>query len=121
MEFVKRSKALYELYNFFHYNQLKYQLPLYRRFGLKKRYFETLSSKDFPEDSLMDHPWLDIEDSLVALPNHPVFLKLSDEIQTAILNWSTNGYAVLKGFISEEKVIMINELLEKLMKDKPFL
>lgn len=115
---LRRIKLLYELYNIFNYDQLKYQTYLYRNFGLRKSYFSSLSSEDFPEDSLLDRPWLDKENSAVALPDNPAFSKLNEEAKSAILNWSANGCAILKGFFPGEEVTLINDMLAKLMQDR---
>lgn len=118
MNDLRRFKILYELYNFFSYNKLKYQSPLYKSYDIKKSYFSSLTSKDFPEDTLSEHPWLDKEDSRLVLPQHAKFIELEERVQESILPWSSNGYAILKGFFSDEKVTAINELLIKLMQDK---
>src|SRR5690606_3092753 len=115
---LKRIKVLYEMYNLFNYDKLKYLIPLFRKYGVQKRIYSATSSSSFPEDTIADHPWLDQKDSATALIENPAFLTLNKEVQSAILDWSTNGYAILKGFYSEEKVSLINELLIKLMKDK---
>src|SRR5690606_38727259 len=115
---IRRMKMLYEMYNIFHYNKLKYQLPLYRSYGVNKSFFSSLSSSDFPNDSLTDHPWLDKVDSAAILPENPIFSKLDPKIQSSILNWSSDGYTILKGFYPEDKVASINDLILKLMKDK---
>src|SRR5690554_4547983 len=93
---LRRMKLLYEMYNLFQYDKLKYLTPLYRKYGVQKRYFSSLSSNAFPHDSLVDHPWLDKEDSLSALTGHPDFLRLNDNVKSALNNWSTDGYAILK-------------------------
>lgn len=115
---LKRIKILYNIYNFFSYSKLKHQISLYKNYGVNKSYFSSLTSKDFPDDSLSDHPWLDKEDSAVVLPDIAGFSKLDEGVKSAILNWSTNGFAILKGYYSEEEVSSINELLPKLMQDK---
>lgn len=118
MESFRRIKLLYEAHNIFYYNKLKYLIPLYRKYSVKKKYYSSLSSNALPEDRLVDHPWLDREDSLTVLPAHPAFTVLNDNIKAALINWSTDGYAILKSFLSEEKVDLINELLVKLMKER---
>ncbi|HLW33107.1 MAG TPA: phytanoyl-CoA dioxygenase family protein [Aequorivita sp.] len=115
---LKRLKLLYETHNLFHYNKLKYLLPLYQKYGIRKNYFSSLSSNTLPADSVNDHPWLDREDSATVLPQNPIFSSFSEQEKAALLQWSTNGYAILKGFYSEEKVASINQLLVDLMKDK---
>src|SRR5690606_1566003 len=114
----RRIKQLYEMYNILHYTKLKYLTPLYGKYGIKKRYFQSLSSDDLPKNPPVDSPWLDTIDSAVVLPTTPAALRLSPEIRSALSEWSSNGFAILKGFFSEEKVGSINELLTKLMQDK---
>lgn len=118
MNTLRRIKLLYETHNLFHYNRLKYLIPLYRKYGIRKSYFSSLSSNAFPSDCISDHPWLDIQDSATVLPHHPVFSSLDKDTQSALVDWSTHGYAVLKGFFSDEKVCHINKLLLELKKEK---
>lgn len=115
---IRRIKLLYEMYNLFNYSKLKYQAPLYSDLGLRKGFFRSLSSEDLPKDSLENHPWLDKEDSAIALPANSTFRQLDEGIKSSIVDWSSNGYAILKGFYSDEKVAKINELLTQLMQDK---
>lgn len=118
METIRRVKPFYELYNLFHYKRLKHQVQLYKKHGLKRSFYRSLSSIHLPEDSLDGHPWLDKFDSVEVLPRHSSFGKLNSETQESLVNWSSNGYAILKGFFSEEKVTAINGLVEELLKDK---
>jgi ectoine hydroxylase len=115
---LRRMKLLYEMYNLFNYEKLKYLPPLYRKYGVRKKYFSSLSSSSFPADTPLDHPWLDIEESTSVLPAHPVFASLDESIQSALVNWSTDGYAILKSYFSEETTTLINQLLVELMNDK---
>jgi ectoine hydroxylase-related dioxygenase (phytanoyl-CoA dioxygenase family) len=117
-EKLKRVKMVYELYNLFHYDKLKYQADLYRKIGLNKKYYSSISSKDFPANNLLDNPWLDNVDSAKALPLLQEFMALDQETKSALLNWSKNGFAILKGFYSEQKVSWINEKLERLIEEK---
>ena len=43
LSFLKRIKALYTLYNFFHKRQLLHNVAVYQRLGLKKTYYSPLS------------------------------------------------------------------------------
>lgn len=115
---LRRVKPLYAYYNVFHYHKLKYQQPLYKKYGLKKSYFSALSSKDFQEDAWDQQPWLDQADSSILLPQHPQFVKLDPDIQSALLPWSDHGYAVLKSFFSAEEVNTINAEIERLLRNK---
>src|SRR5690554_7889020 len=95
---LRRIKALYELYNLFNYNKLKYLVPLYQKYGVHKSFFSSLSSSALPKDSIANHPWLDIENSATALIDNPAFIALNAEVKSALIDWSTNGFAILKGF-----------------------
>jgi len=77
-----------------------------------------LSSSNFPQDSLTDHPWLDFEDSRLALQGKPVFSSLSQDRKDALINWSSDGYAIFRSFFSEETVQSINRLVDELIKEK---
>jgi len=114
----RRIKHMYEMYNILHYARLKYLTPLYQKYEINKRFFQSLCSEDLPKNSSVDSPWLDTIDSAVVLPTTPAALRLSPEIRSALSEWSSNGFAILKGFFSEEKVGSINELLTELMQDK---
>ena len=114
---LKRIKFLHGFYNLINNSKLRYQISLYKKFGLNKRFYSSISSKDLPEDSLADHPWLDVQDSLKVLPYNSSFLKLPKCQQKALLNWSDNGYALFQKFFPEETVEKINSVIQKLMKD----
>ena len=47
LDFLKKIKITYTVYNFFHKKQLKHNLAAYKALGMKKRYFSSVSSKDF--------------------------------------------------------------------------
>lgn len=115
---IRRMKLFYEIYNLFNYNKLKYLPPLYSKYGIQKKYFSSLSSSNFPKDSASDHPWLDRENSTLVLPENPVFSCLSQERRDALINWSSDGYAIFRSFFSEETVNSVNRLLDELMKEK---
>ncbi len=109
-------KWIYVVYNFFHHKKLAYLKPLYEKFGLRKRYFQTVSSKDFNENDPLIGPTLDRLNSAKELPRHPSFADLPENIKEALLPWSEEGYAVLEQFFSAEQVASINDQIEKLAK-----
>lgn len=106
------------IYNAFCYSRLKYQSKLYEKYGLNKYYFSSISSEDFKYDLLEDYPWLDKGDSSVLLPQNPQFLKLDAVTKSAIKNWSTDGYAILRGFFSNDQVASINDEVGRLIREK---
>lgn len=44
---IRRLKFSYALYNFFNREKLAHNTPVYKKIGLKKKYFSPISSKDF--------------------------------------------------------------------------
>src|ERR1700741_3315865 len=109
---IRRIKLLYSFYNLFQYKKLKHNKTAFRKYGIDKKYFSNISYKalqklgsELPDS---EKPWLDIENSAQKLPANKEFKALDDKTQEAILHWSNNGYAILKGFLSSEEVDIIN-------------
>lgn len=114
---MKKLKLIYQLYNFFHKKELKYNIPLFKKYGLKKSYFSSVSSKDF--EGLKDEiNWLDEKDSKTELPNHPFFPSLEPRFQDSLLSWSEKGYAILPSFFTGEEVDKTNAIIEDLVTSK---
>ena len=118
MSTIKRIKLLHKFYNLLNYKKLQYLSILYKKLGLRKKFYDSISSNDFPEDSLEDHPWLDIEDSEQVFPVNPTYRGLSTEYQKALLKWTNEGYALINNFYTDENVETINQLLQKLLNEK---
>ena len=113
LSFLKRIKALYTLYNFFHKRQLLHNLPVYRRLGLKKTYYSPVSSKDFAHLPPLDETA--VKDSQPALESLDVFRKLPESDKVSLLHFHREGYAVLKKFVAEDRVDRINEEIDQLI------
>lgn len=111
-----KFKIGYQIYNFFNKKYLKHNIPIYKKYGLNKKYFSSISSIDFKgiDEELNLY---DVKDSKKILKEDPNFLALEENIQKAILNWSDKGYAILEGFFSEQEVDGINNEIEKLEKE----
>ncbi|KEO72288.1 hypothetical protein EL17_16180 [Anditalea andensis] len=122
MNTLKRVKIILALYNFLNKNKLRYQEALYEKFQIRKKYYNLISSKDFPPDTIIDHPWLDQQNSVINLIHNEDFKKLPVKLQLSILEWSSNGFAIFKSYFNEEKVERINEILKELLnKNKLYL
>ena len=117
LEALRRFKISYVIYNFFQKKKLVYNLPLYKKYGLKKKYFSSVSSADFKG---FENPQniLDELNSRDVLTKNDAFLKLDKETQNELLNWSDNGYAILKNFFNEDEVNSFNNEDEKLVESK---
>ena len=44
---LRKYKVFFEMYNFFHRDQLTHNGPIYKKYGIKKSCFDSVSSKDF--------------------------------------------------------------------------
>jgi hypothetical protein len=115
-ELLRRFRLTYNVYNFFQRDKLAHNLGAYRRYGLRKRYFDTVSSKDFAgKDG--ETPWLDAGNAHELLPTHPDFQKLPERHRTPLLHWSDKGYAILPGFFDTDRVDKANDIIQKLLDD----
>jgi len=112
-QWIRKFKPAYELYNFFKRDQLSHNLPKYKKYGIQKKYYSSVSSNDFIglDSPLNIHDQLNTKDTL---PKLEVFKQLSSKRQKELLPWSDDGYVVLKGFFSPERVAQINEEVERL-------
>ncbi len=93
-----RLKAAYSLYNFFHYKELSYLPPLYKKYGIKKKYYSSISAEDLehlPEQkNWLDEPDLKKKD----IKNKEGFDRFDPDTQEAILDFPDKGFLVLRGF-----------------------
>lgn len=114
--FLRRFKFSYSFYNYFKKNQLIHNKKLYKKYGLNKKYYSSISSKDFI--GLPDKKnWLDINNSKTSLLENYFFNKLPSELKKPLLNWSDNGYAILPRYFKEE-ADKINSEIENLLEKK---
>lgn len=109
---IRQYKLSYMLYNLFKKNKLKHNIPLYKKYGINKNYFSSISSKDFAHLPASERR---LDDS--KLRETPFFKKLSDENKESALQYDENGYMILRNFLSPETADQINAEIDKLMKD----
>jgi len=117
IDFIKRFKPFYSLYNLFQKGELKQIESQYKKRGIEKRYYSRISNRDFADYDQSDIPWLDKEDSKICLPNNEIFNSLDKKIQGELLKWSENGYAILGNYLSDSDVVAINSDIDKLLRD----
>lgn len=117
MKLLENSKLAYMTYNFFKKKELVYNLPLYQKYDLNKKYYSPISSVDFK--NLKGEPnFLDENDSRIELPKMAGFNELPENWKESLLGWSENGFAILDGFFDSDTVDKINQTVEEL-KDDP--
>ena len=112
LELVRNYKFPYIVYNFFHKRKLAHNIPLYRKFGLKKKYYSSISSADFKSIPLKERV---IENSKII--QTAFFNSLSEENKNNVLQYDEKGYAIIRNFISPETVDAINSDIDNLVKN----
>lgn len=114
---LKRFKPAYWVYNLFKKSELKHNLPLYKKYGIKKSYYDSISSEDFKgiESPLNKY---DEFDSAEHMANDPAFKKMKPAFQESLKKWSKDGYVILDRFYTEEKVAEINKEIDALIANK---
>ena len=109
---IRHYKFSYMLYNLFKKSKLKHNIPLYKKYGIDKSYFSSISSKDFAHLPASERS-LDY----TKLTETPFFKKLSEENKESALQYDDNGYMILRNFITPETADQINTEIDKLMED----
>lgn len=111
MSLFRKSKFLYELYNFFQYKKLKKNLGLYKELGLRKRYYSSISDSDFKGvDPGVFGPSMEEVEAI-----GKKYEALSSEVKDQVAGFGEDGYAIIKGFFSEERVDAINSEVDSML------
>lgn len=113
---LRRLKFSYALYNFFHPGALRHNLPVYRQLGLKKRYFSPISSKDFI--ALPGYQAAAGLPDLSHLLKTAVYQQAGAASRASLEQFNENGFAVVEGFLSAEKIAAINSEVDRLLQQK---
>lgn len=109
---IRRLKFSYALYNFFNREKLSHNIPVYKKIGLKKKYFSPVSSKDFKgidEKLFFEAPVLPVEETAL-------FKQAGNETKQSIKDFDNLGYAILNGFLSDAQVDAANKEIDDLLK-----
>lgn len=107
---IRTYKFPYVVYNFFNKKKLKHNIPLYRKFGIDKSYFSSISSKDFSNLPSNDRR-LDYD----KLSETPFYKNLNEENQNSVLEFDDKGFLVLRNYLTEKTADQINDEIEKLL------
>lgn len=112
---IKRIKLLYEIYNFFHRSQLTHNAKLYRKYGLNKQYYSSISSEDFAG---IDPAEIVGEGGSKSLEDIPFYLELDEASQESINNFDDLGYCIIKNYWSQEQVDKVNDEIDRLLQSR---
>ena len=113
----KRFKPAFWFYNFFKRSELKHNIPLYKKYGIKKSYFDSISSEDF-KDLPSELNKYDRLDSNLHMEEDEMLGKIDQRFHSSLKKWSQDGYVILDKFFSEKKVNLINEEIDRLITNK---
>lgn len=113
LERLRRTKLMYSIYNFFHRSQLSHNESVFKKIGLNKKYYSSISSKDFLH--LAPQGLNTIIDKKPLLEKCSLYHKLSEDDRQSLLNFDNQGYALLKNYVASEYVDQVNEQIESLV------
>lgn len=112
LDFIRRFRLLYEVYNFFHRRQLVHNLPLYKKYGLRKRYYSPVSSRDFSGIAPADQT----AGSLSTLQEE-IMRALTSEDRASLQDFDRNGYAILRHFFDDKTTDQANAAIAGLLEE----
>jgi phytanoyl-CoA hydroxylase len=118
LAFLRRLKLGYALYNFFHKTQLQYNVPQYKALGINKKFYSSVSSKDFRHLKDSATSTESAEQINTRLKSSSAFNKLNDESRNSLLTFSEKGFAILKNYFPSEIIDNINSEIDLLIKTK---
>ena len=90
-----------------------HNVPVYKKLGLRKRYFSPLSSKDFKNMQ----PAIEKENS-TDLKDTSIFKNADADSKQYILDFEKEGFIILKQFLSSDQVATINTEIDNLLRSK---
>jgi phytanoyl-CoA hydroxylase len=113
VDVIRRFKLAYSVYNFFHRKELRHNETLYKSLGLNKKYYSSVSSRDFApfekEHAIVIHP--------EKIQASSIYSTISDNSRQSLLDFDKNGFAVIESFLSPGKTDAVNAEVEKLVND----
>ena len=108
---LRRLKLSYILYNFFQKKQLQHNAILYKKHGINKKYYSSVSSADFEQLDEKDF----VTKSEKANPSKgQLYQQLDQASQKSIVDFDDNGYCILKNYLAADAVDKINGTIDEL-------
>ncbi len=111
LKILRRFKFSYALYNFFHKDALMHNEKVYKKLGLHKKYYSSISSKDFIhfEGGKQENYVVSASD----IKSTQLFQHIDAASQQSLLDFEENGFAVLKSYVSQQICDEINSAIEE--------
>lgn len=117
IKIIRKHKITYQIFNFFKRNKLKHYIPIYKKYGINKKYYSSISSEDFKGIESPKNIY-DLHDSSLKMAEDEKFNSLDKNTQVALKSWSKDGYVILKKFFTESEINSCNEEINKLITNK---
>jgi ectoine hydroxylase-related dioxygenase (phytanoyl-CoA dioxygenase family) len=112
----KKIKPLHWINNILRYGSLRHNREAYKKYGVNKSLFSSISSRDFPDKK--SNAWLDTVDSATSVQGKEGFSRFSKDIQLQLINWSRNGYMILRAHFTEAEADIVNDAAKQLIHEK---
>ncbi|MEO6836793.1 MAG: phytanoyl-CoA dioxygenase family protein [Ginsengibacter sp.] len=115
MQIIKRSKTAYSMYNFFHKKELIHNEISFRKWGIKKKYYSSISSKDFKNISLANFPDTPKEPDFSSCK---LFKELDADSKKSIVSFHENGFAKINNYLPDMQVAEVNKEIDQLINNR---
>ncbi len=112
---IRRLKLAYLIYNIFNKSRLTHNVRLYKKLGLDKHYFSSISSKDFVG---IDPSKLSENIDVKKITENDLFKKLPQEDQQSLLDFDKQGYSILREYVNKQEIEEINNEIDRLLSEK---
>jgi len=113
-KYIRRFKFTYIIYNFFQKKKLYHNEVIYKKLGLRKKYYSSISSKSFVDIPNVLGPSVYTKN----LASCSLYNTLSQEGKRSLDDFSENGFSIIKNYLSTEQVNTINAEIESLIDSK---
>lgn len=114
---LRSWKGSYVLYNLLHRQKLSHHKRLYQKYGIRKSVISPIGTKELPERPT-ERPWLDQPNAQERLSKHPDWSGFSSKTQQQIRQFVADGYLILEGFFSEDKINALHAEMDELLARK---
>ncbi|PWU02486.1 MAG: phytanoyl-CoA dioxygenase [Bacteroidetes bacterium] len=115
LDTIRRIKGIYSIYNLFHKRELVHNERIYRKLGIHKRYYSSVSSRDFRNLPIPKSDSPDFEKQLKA---SLLFSKLDTAARDSLLDFPSQGFSVIRNYLSGGMVDAVNAEVENLIISK---
>lgn len=112
LNFIRRFKLTYMIYNLFQRGKLKHNERLYKLLGLRKWYFSPVSSADFVK---CDPSRISKIVHTMPAESTALYKELDAGSQESVRNFDRDGYVILKNYLDSETVSSVNAKIAELL------